>query len=58
MVSNDYKAGDNKFTGKIVSVTINTAPANVSAADAKAVKDGIELAAEGADCFLRQINIT
>jgi arylsulfatase A-like enzyme len=49
MVSNDYKPGENKFTGKIVSVTINIAPTNLSAADTKAVKDGEEVAAEGAD---------
>jgi arylsulfatase len=49
MVSNDYKPGENRFTGKIVSVTINIAPANLSAADTKAVKDGEERAAEGAD---------
>ena len=45
----DYKPGENKFTGKIVNVTINTAPTNLSAADTKAVKDGEERAAEGAD---------
>jgi arylsulfatase len=49
MVSNDYKPGENKFTGKIVNVTINTAPTNLSTADTKAVKESIELAAEGAD---------
>jgi hypothetical protein len=42
-VSNDYKQNDNKFTGKIISVTINTKPSNLSAADKKAVED-----AEGA----------
>jgi arylsulfatase len=49
MVSNDYQPGENKFTGKIIHVTINTAPTNLSAADTKAVKDGVELAAEGED---------
>ena len=32
-----------------VKATINSAPTNLSAADTKAVKDGIELAAEEAD---------
>jgi arylsulfatase len=49
MVSNDYKPGENKFTGKIVNVTINIAPTNLNTADTKAVKDGEEVAAEGAD---------
>src|SRR5204862_5166359 len=44
-VSNDYKQGDNKFTGKIVKVTIDTKPSNLSAADKKAVKDVGENAA-------------
>src|SRR5207249_9866316 len=39
MVSNDYKPGENKFTGKIISVTIDTKPSNLSAADDKAVED-------------------
>ncbi len=37
-VSNDYKQGDNKFTGKIFKVTINTKPSGLSAADQKAVE--------------------
>jgi hypothetical protein len=45
MVSNDYKAAENKFTGKIVSVTINTNPSNLSAADKKSVEDAGEAAA-------------
>jgi arylsulfatase len=45
MVSNDYKPGENKFTGKIVSVTVDTKPSNLSAADDKAVKDAEEVAA-------------
>ncbi len=45
MVSNDYKPGENKFTGKIVNVTIDTKPSNLSAADKKAVEDGEEAAA-------------
>jgi len=44
-VSNDYKQGDNKFTGKIVKVTINTKPSGLSAADKKAVEDAEEEAA-------------
>jgi arylsulfatase len=38
-VSSDYKQGDNKFTGKIVKVTIDTKPSNLSTADQKAVED-------------------
>jgi arylsulfatase len=45
MVSNDYKAGENKFTGKIVKVTIDTKPLNLSATDKKAVEDAEEVAA-------------
>jgi hypothetical protein len=45
MVSNDYKPGENKFTGKIMRVTIDTRPSNLSAADKKAVEDGEEVAA-------------
>ena len=44
-VSNDYKQGDNKFTGKIISVTIDTKPSNLSAADKKAVEDAEAVAA-------------
>jgi arylsulfatase len=44
-VSNDYKQGDNKFTGRIISVTIDTKPSNLSAADKKAVEDAEEEAA-------------
>jgi arylsulfatase len=45
MVSNDYKPGENKFSGKIEKVTIDTKPSNVSAADAKAVEDAEDVAA-------------
>jgi arylsulfatase A-like enzyme len=45
MVSNDYKPGENKFTGKIVKVTIDTKPSNLSAADKKTVEDAEEEAA-------------
>jgi hypothetical protein len=44
-VSNDYKQGDNKFTGKIEKVTIDTKPSNLSPADKKAVEDAEEVAA-------------
>jgi hypothetical protein len=44
-VSNDYKQNDNKFTGKIISVTIDTKPSNLGAADKKAVEDAEEEAA-------------
>jgi arylsulfatase len=45
MVSNDYKPGENKFTGKIVSLTIDTKPSNLNAADKKTVEDAEEVAA-------------
>jgi arylsulfatase len=45
MVSNDYKLGENNFTGKIIKVTIDTQPSNLSAADKKAVEDAEEVAA-------------
>ena len=44
-VSNDYKQGDNKFTGNIFKVTVDTKPSNLSAADKKAVEQAEELAA-------------
>ncbi len=44
-VSNDYKQGDNKFTGKIIKVTIDTKPSNLNTADKKAVEDAEEEAA-------------
>jgi arylsulfatase len=44
-VSNDYKQGDNKFTGKIFKVTIDTKPSDLSVADKKAVEQAEELAA-------------
>jgi hypothetical protein len=44
-VSNDYKQNDNKFSGKIISVTIDTKPSNLSPADKKAVEDAEEVAA-------------
>ena len=45
MVSNDYRQGENKFTGKILKVTIDTKPSNLSPADKKAVEDGEYMAA-------------
>ena len=45
MVSNDYKPGENNFTGKIIKVTIDTKPSNLSAADRKAVENAEEMAA-------------
>jgi len=45
MVSNDYKLGENKFTGKIIKVTIATRPSNLSVADEKAVEDAGDVAA-------------
>ena len=44
-VSNDYKPGDNKFTGKIVKVTVDVKPSQMSAADKKAVDDAKDAAA-------------
>jgi len=44
-VSNDYKQNDNKFTGRIISVTIDTKPSNLSAADKKAVEEAEAVAA-------------
>ena len=38
-VSDNYKEGDNKFTGKIEKVTIDIAPSRLSDADQKAVED-------------------
>ena len=46
-VSNDYKEGDNKFTGKIVKITIETKPPNLTAEAKAAVSEG-ELAAKRA----------
>ena len=44
-VSKDYKQGDNKFTGKIVKVTIDVKPSELSAPDKKAVEIGREVGA-------------
>jgi arylsulfatase len=38
-VSNDYKQGDNRFSGKIFKVTIDLQPSKLSASDEKALED-------------------
>jgi hypothetical protein len=48
-VSNDYKQGDNKFTGKILEVTINVKPLQLSPADKKALQDAEDAAAFAED---------
>ncbi len=45
MVSNDYKPGESKFTGKIEKVTIDTKPSNLSADDKKTVETAEDIAA-------------
>jgi hypothetical protein len=45
MVSNDYKPGENKFTGKIEKVTVDTKPSNLSADDKKTVETAEDIAA-------------
>src|SRR5213083_3004216 len=45
VVSNDYKPGENKFTGKITRVTIDTQPPNLSASDKKSVETAEDIAA-------------
>ena len=45
-VSNDYKQGDNRFTGKILKVTVDVKPSQLSPADKKVVdeaKDAAEI---------------
>jgi hypothetical protein len=42
--SDDYKQGDNKFTGTIVKVTIDISPSGLSAADQKALADAEDAA--------------
>jgi arylsulfatase A-like enzyme len=44
-VSDDYKQGDNKFTGKIVKVTIDVSPSKLSGADERKVEEEGEAAA-------------
>lgn len=43
-VSDDYKQGDNTFTGTIAKVTIDISPTGLSAADQKAVADAEDAA--------------
>jgi arylsulfatase A-like enzyme len=38
-VSNDYKEGDNRFTGKIHKITINTSPSKLSAENEQKIKE-------------------
>src|SRR2546426_7423830 len=45
MVSNDYKPGENRFAGKIIKVTIDTKPSNLSEADKKTVETAEDIAA-------------
>jgi len=44
-VSPDYKQGDNRFTGRIVKVTINTEASKLSDADEKKLEEAGEVAA-------------
>jgi arylsulfatase len=44
-VSDDYKQGDNKFTGKIAKVTIDLSPSKLSGADEKKVEEAGDVAA-------------
>jgi len=48
-VSNDYKQFNNRFTGTIQKVTIETQPSNPSAAEAKAAQDAEDAAAIAED---------
>jgi hypothetical protein len=48
-VSNDYKQGDNKFTGKVVKVTVDVKPLGLSKADQKAVEDAEDAAVAAED---------
>ena len=43
-VSNDYKEGDNKFTGTILKVTVDVKPSQLSPTDKKAVEDAEDAA--------------
>ena len=45
-VSDDYRQGDNKFTGTIVRVTIDVSPPKLIAADQKAVEDAAAVAVD------------
>ena len=48
-VSNDYKEGDNKFTGKIHKITIDTKPTILTAEVEKKIKETTRLLAEKND---------
>jgi hypothetical protein len=48
-VSPDYKQSDNAFTGKIIKVTIDATPSNLSAVDQKAKGDPEAAAAKSED---------
>jgi arylsulfatase len=48
MVSTDYEPGKNRFTGRIVKVTIEVKPMAMGAGDKKLIKDA-EAAAEAAE---------
>jgi hypothetical protein len=48
-VSDDYKEGDNKFTGTILKVTIDVSPTRLSVADQKALDDAEDAAAVAVD---------
>jgi arylsulfatase A-like enzyme len=48
MVSNDYVPGKNRFTGRIVKVTVDVKPIAMGAGDQKLIKDA-EAAAESAE---------
>jgi len=47
-VSKDYKKDDNKFTGKIIKITIETKPPNLTAEAGKTIIDG-QLSAQRAE---------
>jgi arylsulfatase len=48
-VSDEYKQGDNRFTGRIVKVTIDVKPAGLSAEDRRAVDEARDLMAVAED---------
>ena len=47
--SDDYKEGDNKFTGKIQKVVIEVGPLKLGAADQKKLKDTAEITARAVE---------
>ena len=48
-VSNDYKQGDNRFTGTIVKVTIDTKPSDLHSSDVQALQTAENAAAIAED---------